>query len=60
MENRNVKHEDRNDLVYRHAAAVQRTRVDSCGDSSLSRDELSLVIEFFQLLDRWDRPEVVP
>jgi hypothetical protein len=56
MENRNVRQEGRNELVYQPAAAMQLPR----GERSLSREELSLLVEFFQLLDRWDRQEVLP
>ena len=59
MENRDVRHEDRNQLDRQPAAAKQPTHTDSPGDSSLNGEELRLVIEFFDLLDGWDRQEVL-
>lgn len=60
MENRSVKHEDRNEsALYQHATAKQQTSIaERTGDGSLSRGELGLLVEFFQLLDRWDREAV--
>lgn len=60
MENRSIGHEDRNESApYQHAASTRRVSTDQSGDASLSREEVSLLIEFFRLLDRWDRQEVV-
>lgn len=59
MENRSVRHEDRDQLDYQLAAARQQTNPDGRRDGSLKGEELKLLIEFFQLLDRWDRQEVV-
>ncbi len=56
MENRNIGHEDRNESALQPAAA---TRLHEFRDASLSGDELHLLIEFFRLLDRWERQEVV-
>ena len=56
MENRSIEHEDRNESVpYQHAAAS----TSEIGDALLTGEELHLLIEFFRLLDRWDRQEVV-
>lgn len=54
MENRSIGHEDRNE-----SAVVQQAPTSGIGDTPLSGEELHLLIEFFRLLDRWDRQEVV-
>jgi hypothetical protein len=60
MENRNIGHEGRNEsTTHQHAIAARRLSGDGLQDPSLSRQEVSLLIEFFRLLDRWDRQEVV-
>ncbi len=59
MENRDVRHEDRRQLDCQPAAAMQPAPTNGSGNSSIGREELRLLIEFFQLLDRWDREEVV-
>jgi hypothetical protein len=60
MENRSVRHEDRNESSGIRATEVSsRTRARNDNSSSLDREELRLLVEFFQLLDRWDRQEVV-
>ena len=60
MENRSVGQEDRNELVlHQGAAATRQTSTSEIGDTLLSGEELHLLIEFFRLLDRWDRQEVV-
>jgi hypothetical protein len=60
MENRSVGPEDRNEsALYQHAPAMRKTASDErTGESSLDGEELNLLVEFFQLLDQWDR-EVV-
>ena len=60
MKNRNIGHEDRNESpLYQPAAVARHTSVDQLGNGSLSREEVHRLIEFFRLLDRWDRKEVV-
>ncbi len=54
MENRSVGHEDRNE-----SAVIQQTPTSEISDAPVSSEELHLLIEFFRLLDRWDRQEVV-
>jgi hypothetical protein len=57
MENRGFRHEDRFESVLgQHVAATQQTANDGAtGENSLKGEELRLLVEFFQLLDRWDR-----
>jgi hypothetical protein len=61
MENRSFKHEDRNEssAFYRdRTAATVGNRQAPGGDEfggSLNREELRALIDFFELLDRWDR-----
>jgi len=58
MENRSIRHLDRNEsALYQCAAETRHTSDERCSDS-LNSEEVNLLIEFFQLLDRWDR-EVV-
>ncbi len=60
MENRSIGHEDRNEsALHQHAAAIRQAPTTDNGGEPLSGDELHLLIEFFHLLDRWDRQEVV-
>ncbi len=59
MENRNIGHEDRNESALQAAAEVRRASTSGIGDDPLDGEELRLLIEFFRLLDRWDRQEVV-
>jgi hypothetical protein len=61
MENRSIGYADRNESERcpQAAAARHATTIDELGDASLSREEVSLLIEFFRLLDCWDRQEVV-
>ena len=60
MENRDIGHEDRNEpALKQHAAAVRRASIDEPGEGLLGGEEVSLLIEFFRLLDRWERQEVV-
>ena len=60
MENRSIGHADRNDsTTHQHAAAARHLSDDELQDALLSHEEVSLLIEFFRLLDRWDRHEVV-
>ena len=49
MENRNVGYENRK------SAAHQRQSEEAVRETSLSEAELHSLIQFFQLLDRWDR-----
>lgn len=49
MENRNVEYENRKSFV-RH-----RQSEETVHETSLSEAELHSLIQFFQLLDRWDR-----
>jgi hypothetical protein len=58
MENRNIGHEDRNaSTLQQRFAAARHTSADELGEAPLSFEELHLLIEFFRLLDRWDRQE---
>lgn len=59
MENRSIGHEDRKESALHQQAATRHASIDEPGDASLSPDELHLLIEFFRLLDRWDRQEAV-
>jgi hypothetical protein len=60
MENRNIGSEDWNESPrQQHAALTQQVATSETGDTSLSDEELYRLIEFFRLLDRWDREEVV-
>ncbi len=56
MENRSIGHEDRNESAVYQAAAAPTSEF---GAAPLTGEELHLLIEFFRLLDRWDRQEVV-
>jgi hypothetical protein len=49
MENRNVRCENRKSVVHQRASEV------AVRETSLSEEELHLLIQFFQLLDHWDR-----
>lgn len=46
------------DLAQHKIAPPQTSTDDRTGESSLSQAEVRALIEFFELLDRWDR-EVV-
>jgi hypothetical protein len=60
MENRNIGNEDWNESPrQQHAALPREVPTSETGDTSLSDEELHRLIEFFRLLDRWDREEVV-
>jgi hypothetical protein len=60
MENRSIGHEDRNEsALHLHATEIRQGSTSKIGDVPLSGEELHLLIEFFRLLDRWDRQEVV-
>ena len=60
MENRTIGHEDRNEsALHQHAAVIRQASTGEIGDAPLSGGELHLLIEFFRVLDRWDRQEVV-
>lgn len=59
MENRSIGHGDRQESALHQQAATRLASIDEPSDASLSREEVSLLIEFFRLLDRWDRHEVV-
>lgn len=60
MENRSTGREGRNELApHQNAAEIRQVSTIEIGDALLSGEELHLLIEFFCLLDRWDRPEVV-
>jgi hypothetical protein len=60
MENRSIGHEDREEsALQQHAGAARHLTTDELGAALLSPDELHLLIEFFRLLDCWDRQEVV-
>jgi hypothetical protein len=60
MENRSVRQEDRNESVaIRTGDDNRRARIDESNRDSLDREELRALVEFFKLLDRWDRQEVV-
>ena len=60
MENRNIGNEDWNESPrQQHAVLTQQVPTSETGDTSLSGEELHRLIEFFRLLDRWDRKEVV-
>ncbi len=60
MENRSIGQEDRNEsALHQHAAEVRRASTSGIGADPLGGEELHLLIEFFGLLDRWDRQEVV-
>ena len=69
MENRSVRHENRkHSPPYRQSptdtlpgdncAARQAAREEFISENLLSRAELHSLVQFFELLDRWDR-EVV-
>lgn len=69
MENRSVRHEDRHhselsldgtrDALPRNVSANgQRSSAEFISESLLTREELRSLVQFFELLDRWDR-EVV-
>ena len=49
MENRNVGYENRKSVVR------QKQSEEAVRATSLSEKELHSLIQFFQLLDRWDR-----
>ncbi|MFB3917708.1 MAG: hypothetical protein ACE14M_13325 [Terriglobales bacterium] len=60
MENRSIGHEGRNEsALHQHATVIRQAATSEIGDTTLSGEELHLLIEFFRLLDRWDRQEVV-
>ena len=61
MENRSNGHEDRNEAaLQQHVGVIRQAVTSEIGDAPLlSGEELHLLIEFFRLLDRWDRLEVV-
>jgi len=49
MENRNVRYENRKSVVHQtHSEVAVR-------ETSLSGEQLHSLIQFFQLLDQWDR-----
>lgn len=60
MDNRSIGHEDRNEsALHQHATDFPQRSTGEVGDVPLSGEELHLLIEFFRLLDHWDRQEVV-
>ncbi len=60
MENRSVRQEDRNESSpIRTTEITHQRRAREIADDSLNREELKVLVEFFLLLDRWDRQEVV-
>ena len=60
MENRSNGHEDRNEVALRqHVGVIRQAVTSEIGDAPLSGEELHLLIEFFRLLDLWDRLELV-
>jgi hypothetical protein len=60
MENRNIGSEDwKESPGQHHAALTQQVATSESGDTLLSGEELHRLMEFFRLLDRWDRKEVV-
>jgi hypothetical protein len=59
MENRSVGRDDPKELAFPQTAAGMDISLDEPGDASLSHEELHRLIEFFRLLDHWDRDEVV-
>jgi hypothetical protein len=60
MENQSIEHEEQKaSILQQRFAAARRTSIDEPGEASLSGEELHLLIEFFRLLDCWDRQEVV-
>ena len=59
MENRSIGPENRNaSPLKQHVAVVQQHATGELG-IALTGEELHLLIEFFRVLDRWDRQEVV-
>ena len=59
MENRSIGHESRHEsALTQHAAAIQEATTSEPSDTPLSGEELHRLIEFFRLLDQWDRKEV--
>lgn len=59
MENRNTGIKDQKELGLQHRAAIRQAATNEIDDAPLSREELHRLIEFFRLLDHWDRQEVV-
>ena len=60
MENRSIGGEDWNESPRQQRAALtQQVPTSETGDTPLSGEDLHRLIEFFRLLDRWDRQEVV-
>jgi hypothetical protein len=65
MGNRSVRREERESAIYarrergtspRNRDAKLKTLVkDTVCESSLTETELRLLVQFFELLDRWDR-----
>jgi len=60
MENRSIEHEEQNEsALIQPTAEVRRALTSGIDDVPLGEDDLHLLIEFFRLLDCWDRQEVV-